>query len=261
MTNLSSLLRVALGLLIVAVGVIFFMLMCTLLLPWRSLRIRACNVFGHIVGRAVLWVAGAKVAPGLRAQVDRTFPAIYVSNHTSPTDIFLGIWLAPLGTCGVAKKEVVWYPFFGQLYAISGHLRVDRANRENAVEAMRTTAEVVRKHHLGIWIWPEGTRSKDGRLLAFKKGFAHLALATRLPIVPVVVTGAHHSWKKNTLQIQATDLGVQVLPAISTVDWSADRLDEHIAHVRQQFLDHLPAEQLPAIDAPPRVAAAGGRFV
>ena len=92
-TNLSSLLRVALGLFIVAVGVIVFMIMCALLLPWRSLRIRACNVFGHIVGRAVLWVAGAKVAPGLRAQIDPTFPAIYVSNHTSPTDIFLGIWL------------------------------------------------------------------------------------------------------------------------------------------------------------------------
>ena len=54
MTNLSSLLRVALGLLVVALGVIVFMVVCTLLLPWRSARIRACNVFGHIVGRAIL---------------------------------------------------------------------------------------------------------------------------------------------------------------------------------------------------------------
>ncbi len=258
-TNLSSLLRVALGLLVVALGVIVFMVVCTLLLPWRSARIRACNVFGHIVGRAVLWVSGARVAPGLRAQIDPTFPAIYVSNHTSPTDIFLGIWLAPLGTCGVAKKEVIWYPFFGQLYAISGHLRVDRANRENAVEAMRSTAEVVKAHRLGIWIWPEGTRSKDGRLLQFKKGFAHLALATRLPIVPVVVTGAHHNWKKNTLQIEATDIGVQILPPISTLDWTAERLDEHVAQVREQFLRHLPADQLPAAVEAPRVAAAGRR--
>lgn len=259
MTSFSSVLRVLVGLVIMAVAVVVFMVVCVLLLPWRSLRIRACNVFGHLVGRAILWVSGARVPEGLRAQMDPTFPAIYVSNHTSPTDIFLGIWLAPLGTCGVAKKEVVWYPFFGQLYAISGHLRLDRANRENAVEAMRSTAEVVKAHRLGIWIWPEGTRSRDGRLLAFKKGFAHLALATRLPIVPVVVTGAHQNWKKGTLQIVGADIGVQVLPPIPTLDWTLENLDEHVAAVRQAFLDHLPPEQLPLAESGPRLVAAGGR--
>jgi lysophosphatidate acyltransferase len=255
-TNLSSLVRVFAGLIVMAVAAIIFMLVCVVLLPSRSLRIRACNVFGHITGRSILWIAGARVPRGLRRAVDGVFPAIYISNHTSPTDIFLGIWLAPMGTCGVAKKEVVWYPFFGQLYAISGHLRLDRSNRENAVEALRSTAEVVRRHHLGVWIWPEGTRARDGRLLPFKKGFAHLALATGLPIVPVVVSGAHHSWRKNSLLIEPTTLGVRVLPPIPTTDWHIETLDAHIAQVRQVFLDNLPDEQqpLPVAEVPRAVS-------
>jgi len=237
--------RVVSGFLVMAVSVAVFAVLCVLLLPWRSLRIRVCNVFGHLTGRAVLWLAGAEVPAGMRAQMDPTFPAIYVSNHSSPMDIFVGIWLAPLGTVGVAKKEVVWYPFFGQLYAISGHLRLDRQNRASAIEAMRGATEVIRRHGLGVWIWPEGTRSRDGRLLPFKKGFAHLALATRLPIVPVVVTGAHRSWRKGTLAVSSTRIGIRVLPPISTVDWTEERLDEHIASVRQRFLEVLPADQLP----------------
>lgn len=255
MATLQSLLRMAVGLVYMAVATALFAVLCVVLLPWRAARIRVCNVFGHITGRFILWVAGASVPPGLKDRINPTFPAIYVSNHTSPLDIFVGIWLAPLGTCGVAKKEVVWYPFFGQLYLVSGHLLIDRQNRGNAVEALRTVADLMKRYRLGAWIWPEGTRARDGRLQPFKKGFAHLALATRLPIVPVVVTGAHRGWKKGSMIIEPVRLGVEILSPIPTVDWTLEHLDEHIAEVHAVFERALPPEQLPLPE--PRRAAAG----
>ena len=176
MALVTSTLRQLLGLTIMIVAVALFSVICVFLLPWRTLRIRVCNVFGHIVGRTILAVTGTHLTGHDRATMGTSMPAIYISNHTSPIDIFLGIWLSPLGVCGVAKKEVIWYPFFGQLYLVSGHLRIDRSNRGSAIAALAKTADLVREHGLGIWIWPEGTRSKDGRLRAFKKGFAHLAL-------------------------------------------------------------------------------------
>ena len=212
MAHLTSFLRLAVGLVFMAVSVVIFATICVVLLPSRYLRIRATNVFGHIVGRTCVWLAGATVTPGAVEAVRANFPCIYISNHTSMLDIFLGIWLSASGTVGIAKKQVVWYPFFGQLYAVSGHVLIDRDNRGNAVAALEKAAAILKKHHAGVWIWPEGTRSRDGRLLPFKKGFAHLALATRLPIVPVVVTGAHRSIKKNTLLINPTTIGVRVLP-------------------------------------------------
>lgn len=250
MNRVTSLLRVTVGLVYMALAVAVFLVLCTLLLPWRSARIRVCNIFGHITGPFILWLAGARVEGADREKMRRNFPAIYVSNHSSVLDIFLGIWLSPVGVCGVAKKEVIWYPFFGQLYLLSGHLRIDRQNRERAVEALKQTADDVRRYNLGIWIWPEGTRARDGRLQPFKKGFAHLALATGLPIVPVVVSGAHRAWRKNSLEIVPCTLQVQVLEPISTRHWTLDTLDVHIDEVHQAFERALPADQLPAVKIP-----------
>lgn len=232
-----------------AVAVVIFAVVCTLILPWRVARIRVCNLFGHIIGRAILAITGTTISGTAKADIEPTAPAIYVSNHTSPIDIFLGIWVAPFGTCGVAKKEVAYYPFFGQLYLVSGHLRIDRKNSGRAIEALQQTAELVKKNGLGIWIWPEGTRSADGRLRPFKKGFAHLAIATGLPVVPVVVEGAHRLWRKNSFVIHPGEVRVRVLPAISTKDWSLDTLEKNVAEVHRAINEALPPEQRAADEA------------
>ncbi len=245
MSRVTTVFRLLLGMFLMAACVVVFVPLLVLLIPSRRLRIRVGNHFGHVAGRACLWAAGVRVDPAAAAATSLRRPAIYVSNHVSILDIFVGIWLAPLDTCGVGKKEVIWYPFFGQLYWLSGHLRIDRGHRERAIEGMRETAERMRAWGLGAWIWPEGTRSADGRLLPFKKGFAHLALATKLPIVPVVVENAHHRWPKTRLEITPGPLTVRVLPSIDTTGWTLDGLDAHIAEVRQVFLDALPPEQRP----------------
>ncbi len=242
MRVLSSLVRQGFGLLAMAIVAPLFAVGC-LLLPPRTWRIRFCNFFGHVMGRFVVWITGCTVVGDPVPAMNAAMPAIYISNHTSPLDIFLGIWLSPYGTCGVAKKEVVYYPFFGQLYLLSGHLRIDRGNRNRAVEAMRGIAEIVRAKRLGIWIWPEGTRSRDGRLRGFKKGFAHLALATGLPVVPVVVGGAHNIWLKGSLILNPGPVTVTVLPAVDTTSWKLETIDEHIAHVHQLVNDALPEAQ------------------
>ncbi|RVW40249.1 1-acyl-sn-glycerol-3-phosphate acyltransferase [Vitis vinifera] len=63
--------------------------------------------------------------------------AIYICNHASPIDIFLMMWLTPTGTVGIAKKEIVWYPLFGQLYVLANHLRIDRSNPTAAIQSMK----------------------------------------------------------------------------------------------------------------------------
>ena len=250
MNTLFSLLRLGIGLVYMAIAVLIFAALCTILLPWRSARIRVCNIFGHITGRFILWLAGATVHGADLAKLQAVYPAIYVSNHTSALDIFLGIWLGPVGVCGVAKKEVVWYPFFGQLYALSGHLLIDRQNRENAIAALKRAAEDVKRYHLAIWMWPEGTRARDGRLQPFKKGFAHLALATGLPVVPIVVSGAHRAWQKNSMHIHPTDIRVQVMDPIPTTGWSNETLERNIEEVHAVFASALPPDQLPEVKIP-----------
>lgn len=251
MQTASFFLRIGSWFVLVAVLSALWFPVCLTLLPWRGARVRMGNLYGKIVGRTGVWLIGARPVIHNRERLNDSFPAIYISNHASNLDIVLGMWMCPIGGCGVAKKEVARIPFFGWLYMLSGHLLVDRQNRDNAIAALREVAEAVHKYRLGIWIWPEGTRSKDGRLLPFKKGLGHLALATGLPIVPVVIHNAHKAWVKHSFKTNSMDVHIDVLPPLSTADWTLEGLDAHLEAVRQVMIDQLGDEQKPLLPALP----------
>jgi len=221
-------------------------LVCVLvvLLPWRGARIRVCNYYGQTVSPVGLWLCKADVTYVDRQRIDEYKPAIFVSNHTAMTDMFLAMLLCPIGGVGVAKKEIARVPLFGWAYVLSGHLLIDRGNRERAIAGLKDVAVAVKEHSASIWIWPEGTRSKDGRLRPLKKGFAHLAIATGLPIVPIMVTNAHKNWPKHTVaSFVRTDIEVSVLEAIDTSSWALESLDAHVEEVHAVMANALPAEQ------------------
>jgi 1-acyl-sn-glycerol-3-phosphate acyltransferase len=215
------------------------------LLPSRRSRIRACNYWGKVIGRFFMHLSGSPLTIEGTEHLDRDRPAIYVSNHSSVVDIFLAIWLSPVGTVGIAKKEIALYPIFGQLYFLSGHLLIDRGHSDRAVSSLRKLAAYVRRHKLSIFLWPEGTRSRSGRLQPFKKGVVHLAMQTGLPVVPIVVRGAHRSWSKDTYTVRPTPISVLVLPPVATDQWTEDGMDEALEKLRACFLDNLPNEQQP----------------
>ncbi len=239
---MTSLLRLFLGFLLLAIGSTLCLVLALLLLPWRVARIRLCNFYGHSIGRGITYLAGVTPRVAHRERLDGSMPAIYVANHTSSLDAFVCIWLCPYGGCGVFKKEIVRVPFFGWLAALSGHLLLDRGHHGRAVEALRKTAALVKRHGLGIWIMPEGTRSKTGALLPFKKGFVHLAIATGLPVVPVVLHGANRNWQLGSLRFTPMTLDIEVLPAVPTASWTEERAGEHAEAVRAVFEDALAAK-------------------
>lgn len=235
----------SIGMTLMATAVVVHFMLLLVLLPSRVLRIKSCNYFGKVVGPTMMWLSGSPITWYGTEHLDPNRPAIYISNHTSIVDILLGIWLSPVGTVGVAKKQVVYYPFFGQLYWLSGHLRIDRGKSRAAVQSLKDLAKIVHEHGLSIYIWPEGTRSRDGRLLPFKKGIVHLAKQTGLPIIPVVVQNAHQLWEKSSLAVRRTELRVDILPPVDTTDWSLDTLQEHLDELHGMFVAALPESQRP----------------
>lgn len=247
MRKLDGIIRLTLGLSWVFLTSSLLLTLLVLFLPFRGIRIRLCNIYGHLMSPVVLWITRAKVRVDDKSRMNAHHPAIFVSNHTSMTDIFLGMWLLPIGGVGIAKKEVGKVPFFGWAYRLSGHLLIDRGNRDKAIEGMRRTAETIRKYDMGIWMWPEGTRSKDGRLRKLKKGVVHLALATGLPVVPVIVAGAHKNWRLHSMtDFRKADVDVKILDPIVTTEWQAETLDEHLDEIWRAMADALPEDQQPA---------------
>ncbi len=245
MRTLASLSRILGGLVCIGVLVGLTIPILLLLLPSRVLRIRVTNVLGSLMGRNVMWWSGCRVKVDGLENVNADRSAIYACNHTSILDAFTTIWLTPSGTVGVAKKEVFFYPFYGQVWWLAGHLFVDRKQTASAKEGLRKTGELIRKHRLHLCILPEGTRSTTGRLLPFKKGIAHIAIQTRLPIVPMVTTGLQNAWQKSSLRLAPADVQIRFLPPVSTEGWSTERIEEHLEELRQRFIEALPPEQRP----------------
>ncbi len=245
MSTVTSFFRLAAGLVAIGVLVALMLPVLVLLLPWRGLRIRVANVFVTLIGRSVMACSGCTVTVLGLEHVSAARPAIYACNHTSILDAFTTIWLTPKGTVGVAKKEVLYYPFYGQAWWLAGHVFVDRGRTEKAKAALRKTARFIAEQGLHLCILPEGTRSETGRLLPFKKGIVHLALETKLPIVPMVTVGLEGVWKKGTLRLDPRAVTITFLPPIATKDWSEERIEEHVQELRAPFLKALPESMQP----------------
>jgi lysophosphatidate acyltransferase len=249
--------RLTLGLSWVAVCSVAFLVALFACLPSRATRVKVGNVYGSVAGRGAAWLTGSRFVIRGEEHADPKRPTLYVCNHASVLDVFLGIWMSRTGTCGVAKKEIIYYPFLGQFFWLAGHLTIDRGNNAKAVRSLKKLVSFVMDNKLSIYIWPEGTRSKDGRLLPFKKGAFHLALATRLPVVPIVMRGTHHVWPNRTYRLHRKTVEIEFLPPIDTSGWTEETLPEHIEALRNVYIQALPEDQrpLPAPTAPTAPAA------
>jgi lysophosphatidate acyltransferase len=234
--------RVVLGILWLGTCFVPFAMTLVFLLPFRRARIRVSGVLGRYLAAGFLRVTGMRVV--VDDALTEASPAVYVCNHTSLLDGIFLAYAAPPGTCYVARRGILFFPFIGQLYWLAGHLLINRGRTDRAIASLRSVAAYVRRHRLGLWIWPEGTRSDDGRLApAFKKGFVHMAVQTGLPVQPLIAIGAHRAWPKGTLNLQPVEMHIRFLPRIDTGSWRPETAAEHAEEVRRAMLAALPQDQ------------------
>ncbi|NLW35871.1 MAG: 1-acyl-sn-glycerol-3-phosphate acyltransferase [Syntrophorhabdus aromaticivorans] len=115
-------------------------------------------------------------------------PYIFMCNHQSALDIFVLLVSLPVPFKWIAKRELFFIPFLGWAMKGAGYISLDRGNPREALKAIEGAAAKIRGG-MNIILFPEGTRSKDGILLPFKKGVFSLALRSKVPIVPVGIYG------------------------------------------------------------------------
>lgn len=116
---------------------------------------------------------------------------VYMSNHQSHLDIPMLYATLPSPTIRMlGKQELFEIPLWGRGLRAAEFIAVDRSNHTRAVQSIERAAELVRDG-VSIYLAPEGTRSKDGRLGKLKKGGFHLAIGTGAPIVPVAISGTN----------------------------------------------------------------------
>ncbi|MDQ2726987.1 MAG: 1-acyl-sn-glycerol-3-phosphate acyltransferase [Actinomycetota bacterium] len=165
-------------------------------------------------------------------------PAVFVWNHRNNWDSMITASLVRTSFTAIAKKELEKDPLMGTFGRFMDICFVDRSGKAPASQQLRPIEDLARKG-LSVLVAPEGTRSEDGSLGPFKKGAFRVAMATGLPIVPIVIRNAEVLGSSSSKMMGSGHVEVAVLPPAATDDWTHEDLPEHIDAVRTSFLDTL----------------------
>jgi 1-acyl-sn-glycerol-3-phosphate acyltransferase len=176
-----------------------------------DLVLKLCRVWSSVV----LGVPGVKVEVKVRAPLDPHRPYVFMANHASMVDIWAMFVGVPIPVRFIAKKQLGQIPVFGWAMRAGRFVFIDR---QNAVSARRSIHEAAQRIKDGqsVAIFPEGTRTRDGRLGAFKKGGFHLAIDAGVEIVPLAIRGTRAVMPPGTPLIRAGRVQIEIDEPIAT---------------------------------------------
>lgn len=164
---------------------------------------------------------------------------IVMCNHSSLYDIPVAISALDTSFRFVAKKELFNIPIFGSALKRGGFLSIDRHNREQAVKDLQRAKEQMLKG-ITLWMSPEGTRSKDGKLADFKRGGFHIAIETKALIVPIVIKDIHKLQAGDNLDLYlGQDIEVEICEPVDAAEFTLENRRALINQVRAIMLSAL----------------------
>lgn len=140
---------------------------------------------------------------------------VFACNHSSVFDILVLFAAIPMQFRWLAKKELFVFPIYGWAMYMAGYIPVNRSNPREAVRSLERAAEKI-SQGISVVIFPEGTRSKDGKIADFKRGGVTLAVKTGLPIVPITISGIHRIMPTKTLSVRPGRIRINIGKPIPT---------------------------------------------
>ena len=190
-------------------------------------------------GPGLLRAAGAKLEVVGGEDVDFGKPHIFLMNHQSMIDIPVAFVALKCNLAFIAKRVLAFVPFLGWYMWAMGMVFVDRGNSAQAIASLKRAGERIRGGQ-SILAYPEGTRTRDGDVLPFKKGPFLVALEAGVPIVPVAIEGGHRVLARDGFRVRPGTIRVNVGKPIPTAGLTRDDRDALVKTVRDAIIDlHL----------------------
>ena len=201
----------------------------------------ASRVFGVTWAKLLGWLTPIAVTVENKQNANRERSYVVVANHQSLYDIVVVYGWLELDLKWVMKKELRKVPGIGFGCEKAGHIFIDRRNPKLAKE---TIAEALGRlgEGIGIFIFPEGTRSEDAKLMPFKKGAFRLAIEQNLPVLPITLLGTHDILPANSLKAFPGRARMIVHPAIETDGLDLSNTSELMNAAKKAISSALPEE-------------------
>ena len=162
-------------------------------------------------------LVGLKVTYRIPENAKDNGSVVYLANHQNNYDMVTTTGAVQPNSVTIGKKSLVWVPFFGLIYWLTGNILIDRDNKKNSKNTITDIASQMRAKQLAVWIFPEGTRSRGRGLMPFKMGAFHTALQAGVNIVPTVVSNTHQQVKLN--RWNNGEVIVEMLPPIDITQY------------------------------------------
>lgn len=181
--------------------------------------------------RLILWCGGIRVAIS-GVQNLPAGPAVFASNHASALDIPLLFAHLPVDFRILHKKSLYWAPVVGAYLYFGGHVGIDR---KNPFRARQSLVKAAKRIHAGMSVatFPEGTRSRDGRLQPFKRGSFVLAQDAGVPVVPVSLVGVKALVPCGLVRMKSGTVEIRIHAPVATTGRTPDEI---AAEVRTAIL-------------------------
>jgi len=199
------------------------------------------HIIARIWGKGILIVSGINVAVRGLDNIDPGRSYIYMSNHQSNFDIPVLFACLPVQFRWLAKAELFKIPIFGRAMRGAGYVKIDRFNQDSAFESINEAAGKM-QNGVSIMIFPEGTRSRDGKIRSFKKGGFVMAVDSGAPIVPVILQGTWPIMAKSSLRINTGNVALHIEKPIATSGYTRDTKNDLIESVRAVICEGFEKE-------------------
>jgi 1-acyl-sn-glycerol-3-phosphate acyltransferase len=173
-------------------------------------------------------------------------PCLFVANHTSSADAPAVVGAIPRRIAILLKKSLFAYPIVGQAFTLAHFIPVERGNHESAIASLEKATEAMREGQ-SFLIYPEGTRSPDGRLQEFKRGAVVMAIKAGVPIVPMVCAGAHKVMEKHSFVIRPGAITVEFLAPVDASAYTFEQREDLNKRVHAAMAAALPDDQKPLV--------------
>ncbi|MGH9359707.1 MAG: lysophospholipid acyltransferase family protein, partial [Terriglobia bacterium] len=204
---------------------------------------------GVLGARLTVRLAGVRLEVHGRQRASIGGIVVYMANHQSNCDPPAIIGLLP-PVLLLAKEKFFRVPILGRGMRLRGFIPVDRKNRERSAQAIEQAVESLRAGH-SFLVFPEGTRSADGRLLPFKKGVFTMAIKAGAAIVPVSISGSRKIMAKGRMAIKPGVIRITFHEPVQSAGYAIEDLLAVQARVRQAILSGLDEEEWPACENRP----------
>lgn len=206
---------------------------------------RAFFAIGPLWIKQLFWIGGVKLHVEGWNELPETIrtaqkPVIFMSNHESNLDPPVLITALPVPAVYISKKELKWVPLVGWVAGLGGTIFLDRGHREHAIHSIRQAASEIRGGKTVV-IFPEGTRTRTGKLGPFKKGGFAMALDAGVPIVPIATVGGFKTLPPGSVRLRPGHYTILIGEPVDTTAFH-DR-ESLVQEVRRRIVSLVEAAQ------------------